>query len=309
MTARLGASLSFLEWMQQVQAGMETVLERFLPPVSVVPARLHEAMRYTALDGGKRVRPLLVYAAGDVFDTPLPLLERAAAAVEMIHVYSLVHDDMPCMDDDALRRGKPTVHIQYDEATALLVGDALQAQAFDTLSAPLEAELGADAGLAARQLRMLNLLAQAAGSVGMCGGQAIDLASVGMTLSLSELEQMHRLKTGALLRAAVFLGALGGKALAAEESAALDDYARAVGLAFQVVDDILDATADSATLGKTAGKDAADNKPTYVSILGLGESQALAEKLRGNAHQALAPFGDKARRLRELADLIVQRKA
>ena len=309
MTARLGASLSFLEWMQQVQAGMETVLERFLPPVSVVPARLHEAMRYTALDGGKRVRPLLVYAAGDVFDTPLPLLERAAAAVEMIHVYSLVHDDMPCMDDDALRRGKPTVHIRYDEATALLVGDALQAQAFDTLSAPLEVELGADAGLAARQLRMLNLLAQAAGSVGMCGGQAIDLASVGMTLSLSELEQMHRLKTGALLRAAVLLGALGGKALTAEESAALDDYARAIGLAFQVVDDILDATADSATLGKTAGKDAADNKPTYVSILGLGESQALAEKLRGNAHQALAPFGDKARRLRELADLIVQRKA
>lgn len=309
MNARIPASLPFADWMKQVQAGMETVLDRFLAPVSVVPARLHEAMRYTAMDGGKRVRPLLVYAAGDVFDTPLPLLERAAAAVEMIHVYSLVHDDMPCMDDDALRRGKPTVHVQYDEATALLVGDALQAQAFATLSAPLEAELQGAGDLPARQLRMLNLLAQASGSVGMCGGQAIDLASVGMTLSLSELEQMHRLKTGALLRAAVLLGALGGKALAAEESAALDDYARAVGLAFQVVDDILDATADSATLGKTAGKDAADNKPTYVSILGLGESQALAEKLRGNAHQALAPFGDKARRLRELADLIVQRKA
>lgn len=310
MTARLGASLSFLDWMQQVQNGMETVLDRFLAPVSVVPSRLHEAMRYTSLDGGKRVRPLLVYAAGDVFDTPLPLVERAAAAVEMIHVYSLVHDDMPCMDDDALRRGKPTVHVKYDEATALLVGDALQAQAFATLSAPLDVELPqADAALPVRQLAMMNLLAQAAGSVGMCGGQAIDLASVGMTLSLSELEQMHRLKTGALLRAAVLLGAMGGKTLTADESAALDDYARAIGLAFQVVDDILDATADSATLGKTAGKDAADNKPTYVSILGLGESQALAEKLRGNAHQALTPFGDKARRLRELADLIVQRKA
>ncbi|WDZ95350.1 polyprenyl synthetase family protein [Herbaspirillum sp. WKF16] len=308
--AHVPASLPFADWARQVQSGMETVLDRFLAPLSVVPARLHEAMRYTAMDGGKRVRPLLVYAAGDVFDTPLPLLERAAAAVEMIHVYSLVHDDMPCMDDDALRRGKPTVHVKYDEATALLVGDALQAQAFATLSAPLEAELAAaDAGMPARQLRMLNLLAQASGSVGMCGGQAIDLASVGMTLSLSELEQMHRLKTGALLRAAVLLGALGGKALSAGESAALDDYARAVGLAFQVVDDILDATADSATLGKTAGKDAADNKPTYVSILGLDESQALAEKLRGDAHQALAPFGDKARRLRELADLIVQRKA
>ncbi|HZG19588.1 MAG TPA: farnesyl diphosphate synthase [Herbaspirillum sp.] len=302
-------SLTFADWMGQIQSGMEGVLDRFLAPTSVVPARLHEAMRYTAMDGGKRVRPLLVFAAGEVFDTPRALLERAAAAVEMIHVYSLVHDDMPCMDDDALRRGKPTVHVQYDEATALLVGDALQAQAFETLSAPLEAEPGhGDSSLPLRQLRMLQLLAQAAGSVGMCGGQAIDLASVGMTLSLAELEQMHRLKTGALLRAAVLLGALGGKALDREESAALDEYARAIGLAFQVVDDILDATADSATLGKTAGKDAADNKPTYVSILGLAESQALAERLRGDAHRALAAFGEKARRLRELADLIVQRK-
>lgn len=308
MTARLGASLSFLEWMQQVQTGMESVLDRFLPSTSVVPARLHDAMRYTAMDGGKRVRPLLVYAAGAVFDAPLPLLERAAAAVEMIHVYSLVHDDMPCMDDDALRRGKPTVHVQYDEATALLVGDALQAQAFATLAAPLGDELS-HGDLVTRQLGMVSLLAQASGSVGMCGGQAIDLASVGMTLSLAELEQMHRLKTGALLRAAVLLGALAGKVLSAEESAALDAYARAIGLAFQVVDDVLDATADSATLGKTAGKDAADNKPTYVSILGLDESRALAEKLRTQAHQALVPFGENARRLRELADLIVQRKA
>jgi farnesyl diphosphate synthase len=306
MTVRPAATVSFIDWMQQVQTGMEVVLDRFLPSPAVVPARLHQAMRYTALDGGKRVRPLLVFAAGELFDTPRPLLERAAAAVEMIHVYSLVHDDMPCMDDDALRRGKPTVHVQYDEATALLVGDALQAQAFEVLS---EAAGADDAGLAPRQLRMLNLLAQASGSVGMCGGQAIDLSSVGMTLSLAELEQMHRKKTGALLRAAVMLGALGGKALSTTESAALDEYSGAIGLAFQVVDDILDATADSATLGKTAGKDAADNKPTYVSILGLVESQALAQRLRNNAHQALAPFGDKAQRLRELADLIVQRKA
>jgi farnesyl diphosphate synthase len=221
----------------------------------------------------------------------------------MIHAYSLVHDDMPCMDDDALRRGKPTVHVKYDEATALLVGDALQSQAFLVLS---EGESIADP---ARKLAMIRLLARAAGSVGMCGGQAIDLSSVGLTLSLGELEQMHRLKTGALLRASVLLGALSGKSLSDDEKSALDAYADAVGLAFQVVDDVLDATADSATLGKTAGKDAADNKPTYVSILGLEESKALAEKLRNDAHQALMPFGEKARRLRELADLIVQRKA
>ncbi|MFL9881095.1 polyprenyl synthetase family protein [Herbaspirillum rhizosphaerae] len=303
MNARIGATSSFLDWMQHIQSGMETTLDTYLPPEIHMPARLHQAMRYTALDGGKRVRPLLVYAAGELFDAPEQLLARSAAAVEMIHVYSLVHDDMPCMDDDALRRGKPTVHVKYDEATALLVGDALQAQAFAVL-----AEI-VDEQQAARQLKMVHLLAEAAGSAGMCGGQAIDLASVGMTLSLAELEQMHRLKTGALLRASILLGAYSGKLLSTAETAALEAYAGAIGLAFQVVDDILDATADSATLGKTAGKDAADNKPTYVSILGLSESQALAEKLRGDAHQALAQFGDKARRLHELADLIVQRKA
>ena len=303
MNARIGATSSFLDWMQYIQSGMETTLDTYLPPEAHMPSRLHQAMRYTALDGGKRVRPLLVYAAGELFDAPEQLLARSAAAVEMIHVYSLVHDDMPCMDDDALRRGKPTVHVKYDEATALLVGDALQAQAFAVL-----AEI-VDEQQAARQLKMVHLLAEAAGSAGMCGGQAIDLASVGMTLSLAELEQMHRLKTGALLRASILLGAYSGKLLSAAETAALEAYAGAIGLAFQVVDDILDATADSATLGKTAGKDAADNKPTYVSILGLSESQALAEKLRGDAHQALEQFGDKARRLHELADLIVQRKA
>ncbi|HYD62850.1 MAG TPA: farnesyl diphosphate synthase [Noviherbaspirillum sp.] len=292
----------FEDWMKSVQSTMEDALASFLPPVSAVPARLHEAMRYAALDGGKRVRPLLVFAAGEVFDADTATLSRAGAAVEMIHAYSLVHDDMPCMDDDELRRGKPTVHVKYDEATALLVGDALQSQAFIVLS---EGEVEDPA----RRLEMLRLLAVASGSVGMCGGQAIDLGSVGLALSLAELENMHRLKTGALLRASVLLGALAGKRLTADETAALDAYSAAIGLAFQVVDDVLDATADSATLGKTAGKDAADNKPTYVSILGLDESRALAEKLRDDAHRALMPFGDKARRLRELADLIVQRKA
>ena len=294
-------SMPFAAWAKQVQADMEVVLDRHLPAPSTSPAKLHQAMRYAALDGGKRVRPLLVFAAGAVFDAPTDALERAAAAVEMIHVYSLVHDDLPCMDDDDLRRGKPTVHRQYDEATALLVGDALQSQAFLILS---EGALASE-----RKVAMLSQLAQAAGSCGMCGGQAIDLDSVGVVLALPELEQMHRMKTGALLRASVLLGALAGKSLQASEQAALDAYADAIGLAFQVVDDILDATADSATLGKTAGKDAAQNKPTYVSILGLAPSLALAEKLRQDAHHALQPFGEAAVRLRELADLIVQRKA
>ncbi|RJG07140.1 polyprenyl synthetase family protein [Noviherbaspirillum cavernae] len=294
----------FADWMKRVQSTMEDALASFLPGERELPARLHEAMRYAALDGGKRVRPLLVFAAGELFDAQQGALERAAAAVEMIHAYSLVHDDMPCMDDDALRRGKPTVHVKYDDATALLVGDSLQAQAFLVLSDDTDTDVDA-----ARKLAMIRLLAHAAGSVGMCGGQAIDLASVGVTLSLGELERMHQLKTGALLRASVLLGALSGKALSAAEESALDAYAKAIGLAFQVVDDVLDATADSTTLGKTAGKDAADNKPTYVSILGLDESRQLAEKLRNDAHRALASFGDKAQRLRELADLIVQRKA
>jgi farnesyl diphosphate synthase len=295
-------AVSFADWMRQVQGQSEEALAAFLPPSKSEPAKLHEAMRYTVLGGGKRVRPLLAYASGALFDADPGALARAAAAVEMIHAYSLVHDDMPCMDDDDLRRGKPTVHVAYDEATALLVGDALQAQAFQVL---------AEAGTVppARLVTMLRLLAEAAGSNGMCGGQAIDLDSVGLALTLEQLERMHQLKTGAMLRVSVLLGALAGRDLAPRELEALAAYSKAIGLAFQVVDDILDATADSATLGKTAGKDAADNKPTYVSILGLEPSRELAEKLRGEAHQALAPFGEQALRLRELADLIVQRKA
>jgi farnesyl diphosphate synthase len=298
-------SAPFNDWMGGVQARVEEALGAFLPDANAIPHKLHEAMRYTVLGGGKRVRPLLVFAAGELFGAQEAngrALERAAAAVEMIHAYSLVHDDMPCMDDDELRRGKPTVHIAYDEATALLVGDALQSQAFMVLAQ--------DLGLPpARQVAMLALLAQASGSAGMCGGQAIDLDSVGLSLTLEQLEQMHQLKTGALLRASVVLGALAGGELDAAQAAGLDAYAKAIGLAFQVVDDVLDATADSVTLGKTAGKDAADNKPTYVSILGLEESKALAEQLRRQAHEALVPFGEQADRLRQLADLIVQRKA
>jgi len=294
--------LAFSQWMAGVQAQVEDALSDFLPAAHLVPTKLHEAMRYTVLGGGKRVRPLLVYASGALFDADPAALARAACALEMIHAYSLVHDDMPCMDDDELRRGKPTVHIAYDEATALLVGDALQAQAFEVLAST-------DTVPPARLNGMLRLLAQAAGSGGMCGGQAIDLDSVGLSLTREQLERMHQLKTGALLRASVLLGALCGKDLSETEGEALGAYSQAVGLAFQVVDDILDATADSATLGKTAGKDAADNKPTYVSILGLEESKALAEQLRRDAHHALAPFGEQALRLRELADLIVQRKA
>jgi farnesyl diphosphate synthase len=296
----------FRAWMEGVQARTEDALGRFLPAAASAPAKLHEAMRYTTLGGGKRVRPLLAYAAGELFGAGEDAVVRAACAVEMIHVYSLVHDDMPCMDDDALRRGKPTVHVAYDEATALLVGDALQALAFEVLA---DINATKEDVAPARLVTMLRLLAEAAGAKGMCGGQAIDLDSVGFKLTLEELERMHQLKTGAMLRVAVLLGALAGRDLAPQELEALKAYARAIGLAFQVVDDVLDATEDSATLGKTAGKDAAANKPTYVSILGLEPSKALAEQLRRQAHEALAPFGEQALRLRELADLIVQRKA
>lgn len=290
-------------WSQAHLRAVEQSLSDWVPPEA--PAGLGEAMRYAVLDGGKRLRPLLVMASMEACSQGrsqawmADAAMRAACALELIHAYSLVHDDMPCMDDDALRRGKPTVHKKYDEATALLVGDALQAQAFLILT-----EGHAEP---TRKIAMLATLAHAAGSHGMCGGQAIDLAAVGVALTLPELERMHQLKTGALLDAAVMLGALSGKTLLAAEISALQAYAAAIGLAFQVVDDILDATADSQTLGKTAGKDAANNKPTYVSLLGLDASLALAQKLRQDAHQALLPFGDGAERLRELADLIVQR--
>ena len=292
--------------MARVQARAEAALERCLPKSDVAPARLHAAMRYAVLGGGKRVRPLLVHAAGEAWagrasDELAERLDIPACAVELIHAYSLVHDDLPCMDDDVLRRGKPTAHVEYDEATALLVGDALQSLAFQLLA---EQRLGSEGS----QLEMVKILATAAGSRGMAGGQAIDLASVGQSLSVPELEFMHIHKTGALIRASVALGARTAGATHADELAGLDRYAKCIGLAFQVVDDVLDAEGTTATLGKTAGKDAADDKPTYVKALGLSRAKALAQELREQAREALASLGERAARLFDLADFIVLRK-
>ena len=284
-----------------VQARMEGVLARLLPPASIAPARLHEAMRYATLEGGKRVRPLLAFAAGEVSGAAPERVEVAAAAVEMIHAYSLVHDDMPCMDDDVLRRGKPTVHVQYDEATALLVGDALQSLAFQLLA---EHRLADDPH---QQLEMIKTLGVAAGSRGMAGGQQIDLEATGKAITLPELEFMHVHKTGALIRAAVMLGASCGQ-LSANSREKLDHYAKTIGLAFQVVDDVLDYDANTATLGKTAGKDSKQGKPTYVSLMSLPRAKEMAESLRAEAQATLAGLGAPARRLSELADFIVLRK-
>ena len=285
-----------------IQARMEAALARLLPPAHVAPARLHEAMRYATLEGGKRVRPLLVFASGEVSGASAGRLEVAAAAVELIHAYSLVHDDLPAMDDDVLRRGKPTVHVEFDEATALLVGDALQSLAFQLLA---EHQVSDDPQL---QLEMVRTLAAAAGSRGMAGGQQIDLESTGKALGLPELEFMHIHKTGALIRAAVLLGFSCGQAPSAAERQKLDRYAKAMGLAFQVVDDLLDYEASTATLGKTAGKDSRQGKPTYVSAMGAPRARQLAQELRAQALGALAELGARARRLGELADFIVLRK-
>ncbi|STZ77155.1 polyprenyl synthetase family protein [Bergeriella denitrificans] len=288
-------------WQQKAQAQTELVLERLLPSENELPQKLHEAMRYVTLGGGKRLRPLLVLAASELGDADLAAVEQAMGAIEMVHVYSLVHDDMPPMDNDSLRRGKPTCHVQYDEATALLVGDALQTQAFEVLSRPTALP-------AARQLKMLSVLAQASGSLGMAGGQAIDLANVGKPMNQAELEQMHGLKTGALIRAAVVLGALACPGLGDGEIDRLDRYAAKLGLAFQVIDDVLDCEADTATLGKTAGKDADNDKPTYVKLMGLNEARAYAEALVAEAVALLQPFGEKATHLRQLAEFVTARK-
>lgn len=310
----------FLIWAQIKQARIEQILDQILPSAQTTPQTLHSAMRYSILGGGKRVRALLCYAAAELCETELyqaepgptetTITDAAASAVELIHAYSLVHDDMPCMDDDDLRRGKPSCHKQYDEATALLVGDALQSLAFEVLSQPQLCKQ------ASQQISMLNILAKAAGSTGMAGGQAIDLDSVGKSLTQTELETMHRLKTGALIQAAALLGVVSGQCAASglstasgsnEEMAAVSKYAACIGLAFQVVDDILDGEADTTTLGKTAGKDANGNKPTYVTILGMDLAKRHAYQLYEDAIASLAPFGDKAQRLRELAAFIMQR--
>ena len=291
----------FHGWARSRQARIEAVLQILLPAADIAPERLHDAMRYAVLGGGKRVRPLLAFAAGDLTEADEERVGIAAAAVELIHVYSLVHDDLPCMDDDVLRRGKPTCHIKYDEPIALLTGDSLQSLAFQLLA---EHRLADDPQA---QLGMIRRLAQAAGSRGMAGGQAVDLYSVGKALSLPELEFMHIHKTGALIRAAVMLGAYCGAPLDEDEASNLDHFAKCVGLAFQVVDDVLDAEATTATLGKTAGKDAENNKPTYISLLGARQARELAEELRRDARQSLAIFGTKAERLRQVTDFIIQR--
>ena len=300
-TPRASTGVEPLElWMPQIVQRTEQALERYLPAADIEPATLHEAMRYATLGGGKRLRALLCHAAGELVDADPATLDGAGSAIEMIHAYSLVHDDLPAMDNDLLRRGLPTVHVRYGEAMAVLVGDGLQAQAF--------AVIGELPATAAQKVALLKELASASSSLGMVGGQAIDLASVGQVLAREQLEQMHRLKTGALLRASIFMGAHAGPSpMSTELHAALDQYQRAVGLAFQVVDDILDVTTDAATLGKTPGKDAQDNKPTYVSLLGLDASRALAEELGERARTALLPLGERATHLLGLADTVVHR--
>lgn len=307
MTARASdivtESTDFKAWAAAGQSRVEAALERVLPSAQIAPERLHHAMRYAVLGGGKRVRPLLAFAAGELSNADPRRVVLAGAAVEIIHAYSLVHDDLPCMDDDVLRRGQPTCHVQYDEATAMLVGDALQSLAFHVLA---EHKLADDA---ATQLEMVNILAIASGSRGMAGGQAIDLVAVGKELTVPELEFMHIHKTGAIIRAAALLGLKCGTPLTPDDHKHVDTFAKTVGLAFQVVDDVLDAEADTATLGKTAGKDADQGKPTYVSAIGLARAKAFAEELRVEAMKSLAGFGERALRLRQLADFIVLRKS
>ncbi len=283
------------------QARVEAALEARLPSATTVPARLHAAMRYSALGGGKRVRPALVYATGDLLGLAPEPLDAAAAAVEMIHVYSLVHDDLPAMDDDDLRRGRPTCHRQFDEATAILAGDALQVLAFESLAT-------APAGPAER-VAMIRLLSAASGTRGMAGGQALDLAAVGRSLSTPEVEEMHRLKTGALIEASIGLAAALDPKLDAGHRAALGRFGAALGLAFQIVDDILDVEGDPRLLGKAVGADEARHKPTYPAAAGMDAARARAAALHAEARAAVAPLGQRAGMLAWLASYIVERSS
>ncbi|MCY4221044.1 MAG: polyprenyl synthetase family protein [Thiotrichales bacterium] len=295
----MGDSALFRERLSDYQGRVHAMLDRALPPTSEPPLRLHEAMRYAVLGGGKRVRAILAVATGESLGAEAECMEPAACAVEFIHAYSLVHDDLPCMDDDDLRRGVPTCHRAFGEATALLVGDALQALAFETLAhAPVS-----DSG------ELVRVLARASGSRGMAGGQAIDLESVGRTLTLDQLENMHLHKTGALIRASVRLGALCAGARDPEILDRLDEYARCIGLAFQIRDDILDIEGDTEVLGKTQGADVALDKPTYPSVLGLDASRAHAHALHERASEQLAPLGRDADFLLALSEFIVDRKS
>ncbi|MGY0504093.1 (2E,6E)-farnesyl diphosphate synthase [Luteimonas sp. e5] len=281
------------------QARIEAALERVLPPASEEPTRLHAAMRHAALAGGKRIRPLLVHATGNAFGAADDALDDAALAVELIHCYSLVHDDLPAMDDDDLRRGRPTVHIAFDEASAILAGDALQTLAFARIA---EAPLAADTRIA-----MLRELATASGHAGMCGGQALDIAATGQDIDLPRLERLHALKTGALLRASVRLGALAAGVDRAR-SEQLDRYADALGLAFQIKDDLLDVESDSATLGKTAGKDQAQDKATFPALIGLDASRRRLAELGTRMQDALAALDADTRVLAELARRVIERR-
>lgn len=284
------------------QARVEAALERWLPGPDVEPVNLHRAMRYSVLGGGKRVRPVLVYASGQTFGVPLDALDGLAAAVEMIHAYSLIHDDLPAMDNDDLRRGKPTCHRAFDEATAILAGDALQALPFHVIAH--DPAIRVDP---LRRIRMIDTLAITSGSLGMAGGQAIDLAAVGRSLTHEQIENMHHHKTGMLIRASVQLGALSCEALPQEQFDAVCEFARHIGLAFQVQDDILDVEADTATLGKPQGSDMLKNKPTYPGILGMEAAKRIAIELHGEAVQALDGLQRDTTLLREIADYIVCR--
>ena len=307
LNAHPSVAFNFERWTTEQRQAVESALAQWVahPTQSPAPAGLGEAMRYAVLGGGKRLRPLLTLAACEAVNGNAAAAMRAACALELIHAYSLVHDDMPCMDNDSLRRGKPTVHFQFGQAQALLAGDALQALAFELLT-PDD-----DAISSALQARLCAMLARAAGYQGMAGGQAIDLASVGLPLNADQLHEMHRLKTGALLQASVLMGAsCGGPS--ASVTAALGDYGAAIGLAFQVMDDVLDVTSDSATLGKTAGKDAAQDKPTFVSLMGLSGSRAYAQQLLaralGNLDSLESQSPQAAHALRALADMLVNRQ-
>lgn len=293
----------FIDRLQRYQKRVELALDARLPPARRTPARLHEAMRYVTLDGGKRVRASLVYASGEAVGAEDSALDTPACAVELIHAYSLVHDDLPSMDDDALRRGKPTCHIAFDEATALLAGDALQSLAFEILAEDRALTVSAE-----RRAQMITLLAQAAGSIGMAGGQAIDLASAGKAVTIEQLEEMYARKTGSLIRASVLLGAYAQAGFGAGIQQALEEYSRAVGMAFQITDDILDVEGNAETLGKNPGVDMARSKPTYPQLLGLSEAKVRAKRLHTQALESLAPLGDNGRTLAELAGFIIERR-
>jgi farnesyl diphosphate synthase len=293
-------SMSFEEWSAVHRVRAEAALEKFLPADELSSGRMLEAMRYSALGGGKRLRSLLSYAAAESIGANAELADHAAAAVEMIHAYSLIHDDMPCMDDDDIRRGKPTNHVKFGEATAMLAGDALQPLAFRVL---LDSPATANGIVAASKM-----LADASGAFGMAGGQAIDLANVGKPMTQAALEEMHALKTGAMFKAAVVLPALLIEADDARVES-LERFAANIGLAFQVVDDVLDATADSATLGKTAGKDAQNDKPTFVSLMGIESAQAYARALTRTAIAAIDSNDPKSQRLIEVAFAMAERKS